>query len=125
MAIYERRGEHLALEYLDGDAYRMFASVAIPLGMGLSGWVAENGKAIINGNPSVEPGYLADPKKFSVLRSALSVPIHGPDGVRGVASLYRQERDSFSPEQLSLLQTIADKLGRLTSAVEAAPYQAF
>ena len=47
------------------------------MGEGLSGWVAENRKPILNGNPSVEPGYLADPAKFSTLRSALAVPLEG------------------------------------------------
>ncbi len=44
----------------------------IPLGEGISGWVAKHNKPILNGNPSVEPGYLNDPRKFSLLRSALS-----------------------------------------------------
>ena len=39
------------------------------MGQGLSGWVAENRKPILNGNPSVEPGYLNDPAQ--VLDAAL------------------------------------------------------
>jgi GAF domain-containing protein len=88
--------------------------------------VAENNKAIINGNPAVEPGYLKDPARFGALRSALSVPIRGPEGLWGVLSLYREEHDAFGPEQLSLLQRLADKLGgRFAGAVEAVPYEVF
>ncbi|HLJ14561.1 MAG TPA: HD domain-containing phosphohydrolase [Bryobacteraceae bacterium] len=110
MAIYARHGESLAPECLDGGDYRLFASLEIPLGMGLSGWVAENGKAIVNGNPSVEPGYLNDPTKFSTLRSALAVPLETPAGVVGVLSLYRQERDAFSMEDKELLLSAGAKL---------------
>ena len=47
--------------------------------------MAENRKPIINGNPSVEPGYLNDPSKFSTLQSALAVPLEGVAGVVGVS----------------------------------------
>ena len=52
-----------------GDDFRLFSSLEIPVGQGLSGWVAENRKPILNGNPSVEPGYLNDPAQ--VLDAAL------------------------------------------------------
>ena len=68
IAIYIRRGDESIPEYVNGDNYRLFASLRIPVGHGLSGWVAQNKKPIVNGNPSVEPGYLNDPDKFSTLR---------------------------------------------------------
>ena len=75
-------------EHVSGDNFRLFSSLRIPLGQGLSGWVAQNRKPIINGNPSVEPGYLNDPTKFSTLRSALAIPLEGLSGVVGVLALY-------------------------------------
>src|SRR5581483_798297 len=65
IAIYLRRKDELVPEYVNGDNFRLFSSLRIPVGQGLSGWVAQNKKPIINGNPSVEPGYLNDPSKFS------------------------------------------------------------
>ncbi|MGB9361059.1 MAG: HD domain-containing phosphohydrolase, partial [Candidatus Sulfotelmatobacter sp.] len=53
IAIYIRRGDELIPEYVNGDNYRLFASLRIPVGDGLSGWVAQNKKPIVNGNPSV------------------------------------------------------------------------
>ena len=67
LAVYRRQGESLFPEFTDGEAFLDFLSVEIPVGQGLSGWVAENGKAIINGNPAVEPGYLRDPSKSLAL----------------------------------------------------------
>lgn len=119
MVVYLRNEERLVPAFLDGEDYRLFASLEIPLGMGLSGWVAENGKAIVNGNPSVEPGYLNDPTKFSLLRSALAVPIESKNGILGVLSLYRQDRDAFGQEHLTVLLSVATALARaieLTSA---------
>jgi putative nucleotidyltransferase with HDIG domain len=103
LVLYRKSGECLTPEDLDGEDYRLFGSLEIPLGMGLSGWVAENAKSIINGNPSVEPGYLNDPTKFSTLRSALAVPLVARGAVVGVLSLYRMQRDAFTSEDLARL----------------------
>jgi len=100
------------LGYLDGEAQRQFASLEIPMGMGLAGWVAENNKAILNGNPSVEPGYLNDPSKFSTLGSALAVPLDSMAGVTHVLSLYRQGRDAFRTQELNVLLSISAKVAR-------------
>jgi putative nucleotidyltransferase with HDIG domain len=112
MAVYLCRGDRLIPESLDGEDYRLFASLEIPIGMGLSGWVAENRKSSINGNPAVEPGYLNDPTKFSVLRSALAVPLESQERMVGVLSLYRMERDAFSPEHLTRLLSLGQALAR-------------
>jgi GAF domain-containing protein len=70
----------------------------------LSGWVAQNHKAILNGNPSVEPGYLNDASKYSTLRSALAVPIEAEGRVLAVLALYRVGQDAFSADDLRVLE---------------------
>jgi putative nucleotidyltransferase with HDIG domain len=110
LAIYERDGERLLPAFLDGDDYSIFSSLEIPLGGGLSGWVAENRKSIVNGNPSVEPGFLNDPAKFSALRSALAVPLETSQGISGVLSLYHQDRDAFTEQDRDLLIALGSKL---------------
>jgi len=110
IAIYLRRNQELVPEYVNGDNFRLFSSLRIPLGQGLSGWVANNKKPIINGNPSVEPGYLNDPTKFSTLRSALAVPLEGVAGVIGVLALYREKRDAFTSDHLRILLAISSKM---------------
>jgi diguanylate cyclase (GGDEF)-like protein/putative nucleotidyltransferase with HDIG domain len=110
VAIYVRRDNRLIPEYVTGENFRLFSSLQIPVGEGLSGWVAENGKPMLNGNPSVESGYLNDPSKFSTLRSALAVPLAGVNGTIGVITLYRQERDAFSTDNLRILLAISFKI---------------
>jgi diguanylate cyclase (GGDEF)-like protein/putative nucleotidyltransferase with HDIG domain len=117
IAIYIKREEELVPEFVNGDNYRLFSSLRIPLGQGLSGWVAQNQKPIINGNPSVEPGYLNDPSKFSSLRSALAVPLEGVAGVIGVLALYRGERDAFTSDHLRILLAVS---GKMALAIENA-----
>ena len=111
IAIYCKKEDRLVPEFVTGDNFRLFSSLQIPMGQGLSGWVAQNRKAIVNGNPSVEPGYLADDTKFSTLRSALAVPLEGLQGVLGVLSLYHSEKDAFTNDHLRILLAIASKLG--------------
>ena len=117
IAIYIRRGDELIPEYVNGDNYRLFASLRIPVGHGLSGWVAQNKKPIVNGNPSVEPGYLNDPDKFSTLRSALALPLEGVAGVIGVLALYRAEKDAFTSDHLRILLAVS---GKMALAIENA-----
>ncbi len=111
VAIYVRKEARLIPQFVNGEEYRLFSSLDIPMGHGLSGWVAENRRPIINGNPSVEPGYLNDPSKFSRMRSALSVPLEGLGGVAGVLTLYHAEADAFTRDHLRILQAISSKAG--------------
>jgi putative nucleotidyltransferase with HDIG domain len=111
MSVYVVRNKILTPEFVSGDNCRLFSSLRIPVGEGLSGWVAQNSKAILNGNPSVEPGYLNDPTKYSTLRSALALPLEGNSGVVAVLALYRANQDGFTKDDMNLLQTISTGLG--------------
>jgi len=111
MAVYCPTDGTLAAEFVSGENFRLFSSLRIPEGEGLSGWVAQNHKAILNGNPSVEPGYLNDPMKFSTLRSALAVPLEGPTGVAAVLALYRAGQDAFTEDDLRVVEAMGAGLG--------------
>jgi diguanylate cyclase (GGDEF)-like protein/putative nucleotidyltransferase with HDIG domain len=109
IAIYIRREDELVPEHVNGDNFRLFASLRIPIGEGLSGWVAQNRKPIINGNPLVEPGYTTT-DKYSAMRSALSVPLEGLDGIVGVLTLYKSEKDAFTADHLRILLAVSSKM---------------
>ncbi len=110
IAIYVLRDNVLFPEFVNGHDSEVFAPLEIPMGEGLSGWVAQCKRPIVNGNPSVETGYLNDPTKFSVLKSALSVPLEGSSGVVGVMSLYADERDAFTSDHLRILSAVSAKI---------------
>jgi len=42
IVVFLRKGDLLVPEYVAGDNFRLFSSLAIPVGKGLCGWVAEN-----------------------------------------------------------------------------------
>ena len=117
MSVYRLKGGVLVPEFVSGENIRLFCSLKIPLGEGLSGWVAQNHKPILNGNPLVEPGYLNDPTKYSTLRSALAIPLEGPSGVAAVLALYRAGQDAFTADDLRIAEAIGAGLG---GAIESA-----
>ena len=110
MAVYLCKNNVLAPVFVSGENHQLFSSLQIPLGEGLSGWVAENHKPILNGNPSVEPGYLNDPARYSTLRSALAVPLDGASGMGTVLALYSARPDAFTKQDLQVVETIASCL---------------
>jgi diguanylate cyclase (GGDEF)-like protein len=110
LAIWIKRDDALFPEYVTGEDYRLFSTLEIPMGQGLSGWVAENRKPILNANPTVESGYLNDPSKFSMLRSAVAVPLEGASGVLGVLTLYHLDKDAFTKDHLRILLAISLKI---------------
>ena len=110
IAIYVLRDNVLFPEFVNGRDFEVFAPLQIPIGEGLSGWVAQCKRPIVNGNPSVETGYLNDPTKFSLLKSALCVPLEGSNGVVGVLSLYADERDAFTSDHLRILSAVSAKI---------------
>ena len=110
IAIYLCRDDKLSPVFVSGENASLFSSLEIPMGQGLSGWVLENHRPVINGNPSVEPGYLNDPSKFSTLRSALAIPLTNGDHLPAVLTLYHAERDAFHKDHLRILQGIQGKL---------------
>ena len=116
MAVYCPRKGALRAEFVSGDNFRLFSSLKIPHGEGLSGWVAQNHKSILNGNPSVEPGYLNDPTKFSTLRSALAVPLEGSGGVAAVLALYRADQDAFTADDLLIVEALTSGLGAMVES---------
>ncbi|MFZ0320236.1 MAG: HD domain-containing phosphohydrolase [Candidatus Sulfotelmatobacter sp.] len=118
MVVYLRHGDLLLPKLVSGENFRLFSSLSIPLGEGLSGWVVQNHKPILNGNPSVEPGYFND-DKHTMLRAALAVPLEGSTGVVAVLAFYRAAQDAFSKEDLEVAETVASRMAALIE--QAAP----
>jgi diguanylate cyclase (GGDEF)-like protein/putative nucleotidyltransferase with HDIG domain len=113
-ALYLVRGEGLALQHVDGPASSCLSAKVIPLGEGLSGYVAACGQPVVNGNPQVEPNYAA-PLGAPVggalqLRSGLSIPLRSPSGeVFAVLTLYAMRADAFTREHLRILLAVESK----------------
>lgn len=109
IAVYLIRDERLIPRFVKGESYRLFSSLEIPVGQGLSGWVAENNKAIVNADPGVEPGYLNDPRQVTALRSAIAIPLRSQDRMVGVLTLYSLGAEAFSADDCRLLLAVAPR----------------
>src|SRR4029077_17075911 len=120
IAVFVNRNGWLLPELVSGENFRVLSSLKIRVGEGLCGWVAENCKPIINGNPQVEEGYVADPKT-ATLASALVVPLQGLNGVVGVLAMYHSSLDAFTPDHLRILLAVASKVA--LSVENALKYQ--
>ncbi|HTC87366.1 MAG TPA: HD domain-containing phosphohydrolase [Bryobacteraceae bacterium] len=113
MVIYVREKAVLKARFTTGTNSQRFSSIEIPVGQGLSGWVVENGKAIVNGNPAVEPGYVDQSGQLDALNSALSIPLgDGLDQLSGALTLYRAEKDAYSADHLRILLAIKGDIAR-------------
>jgi GAF domain-containing protein len=119
MVVYLSCGKTLLSVSEDIEGSCMLVSRDIRVGEGLSGWVVENCKAIVNGNPAVEPGYTKDPSQTCVLHSALAVPLIAAGGVVGVLSLYRRESDAFTTEDLELTTSLSSTFASILEAMES------
>ncbi|HET6178046.1 MAG TPA: HD domain-containing phosphohydrolase [Candidatus Sulfotelmatobacter sp.] len=121
IAVFVNRNGWLLPELVSGENFKMLSSLKIRVGEGLCGWVAENCKPIVNGNPQVEAGYVVDPGKHSPLQSALVVPLEGLNGVVGVLAMYHANRDAFTPDHLRILLAVGSKVA--LSVENALKYQ--
>jgi diguanylate cyclase (GGDEF)-like protein/putative nucleotidyltransferase with HDIG domain len=121
IAVFVCRNGRLVPEFVSGDNFRLLSSLRVPIGEGLCGWVAENRKPIINGNPQVEHGYQSGPEKITALQSAIAVPLEGLSGVAGVLAMYQTERDGFTADHLRILLAISSKVA--VSVENALKYQ--
>lgn len=113
LAFYACRDEVLIPEHVTGEECRLFSSLRIPVGQGISGWVLEKRKAILNGDPAVESHYLQDAWKADSLRAALSIPLPGPTGMVGVLTLCHREPDHFTWEELHILLSVNWLIGHI------------
>jgi putative nucleotidyltransferase with HDIG domain len=110
-ALFVQEGDSLVAKYLEGEFVRSFNHQPIPEGQGISGWVAQNGKAILNGNATVEPNFEDKFGRDCGLKSALSVPLFdSKKQVFAVFTLYSAALDSFQRDHLRILQAMEPKL---------------
>jgi len=121
IAVFVNRNGWLLPELVSGENFRALSSLKIRVGEGLCGWVAENCKPIMNGNPQVEVGYPKNPEKHVPLQSALAIPLEGINGVVGVLAMYHTGRDAFTPDHLRILLAVASKVA--LSVENALKYQ--
>lgn len=114
VAVYRKENELLVTEFMGGPYVHAFSGAPIPIGEGLSGWIAMNRRPIVNGNPTVEPNLVAGSGMFTTNSSALSVPLSDVNDVLlGVLTVYSSRYAEYSKEHLRNLQAIQPRFSLL------------
>jgi diguanylate cyclase (GGDEF)-like protein/putative nucleotidyltransferase with HDIG domain len=110
LVVYLRSEESVKAQFIAGDLAHAFSSQHIPLGEGLSGWVAQNKRPIVNGNPTMETNYVVESGTLTENSSALSVPLFdSKGGIFGVLSIYSATHAAFSKDHLRILEAVQSK----------------
>jgi diguanylate cyclase (GGDEF)-like protein/putative nucleotidyltransferase with HDIG domain len=107
---FVKKDNLLTPEFVSGDNFRLFSSLEIAIGTGLCGWVAQNVRPILNGNPAVEEGFEPAGCNAPEPCSALVVPLEGLTGLVGVLALYQAAPDAFTSDHLRVLQVITSRV---------------
>lgn len=110
LAIYLRQAGTMVPVHAAGSCAAAIQSMRIPTGAGISGWVAEVNRAVVNGNAELEFCQGTRLPGFEGLRSTLAVPLSGPMSVVGVLTLYRTAENTFSSEDLAVLTNFSPAL---------------
>lgn len=86
------------------EQYKIINPIEIPVGSGIVGSAALNGKAEIVSDTSKDPRYITDDQQRN---SELAVPIIAEGEVIGVIDSEHPKKNFFTNDHLNLLQTIA------------------
>ncbi len=109
-AVYLKIEDALQTQYIDGEGAACFNKALLKVGEGLSGWVAQSGKPMLNGNAAAEANYEGDGNTQGALVSALSVPLFNLyANVFAVLTVYSPRPDAFSRDHLRILQAVEAK----------------
>jgi PAS domain S-box-containing protein len=82
----------------------------IPLGEGITGWVAEHGRMLAVGDVSAEPRYVKLMPRPEPTRSELAVPIFLEGEVVAVLDLQSSNLNTFEESDRVLMRTLADQI---------------
>ena len=110
MVLYRLEDDALQSWHVSGENYRMFESIAIPLGRGVSGLVARTGRGVADGMAAADLTFTAGEGAGCRLRSMLCVPLGSAGSISGVLSLYADKERHFTADHLRLLAALAPSL---------------
>src|SRR5450830_114085 len=113
------RGRELRLTATNGLNERMVGKVVMPVGEGITGWVAERRKPAVVPDVSKEPHWKwvpgLDEDRF---HSMLSVPIESGPRIVGVINVQSAEKRDFNSADIDFLRAIAGQVAGILERSE-------
>jgi len=88
------------------------SQLRIPLGRGISGWVAQMGKPVISSDPERDIRFYKDIDKITgfVTRNLLCVPLILQNKIKGVVETINKREGNFEEIDVQILHTIAGQI---------------
>ena len=117
LVVFYRRVEatdEMAAVFASGFGEALVHDVRMPVGHGVSGWVAANGRSVINADSALDLGDRLDSldPKF---RSVLSIPLIIAEDAVGVVTLYSSQANAFREEQRQAIELISSPVAEAFS----------
>jgi PAS domain S-box-containing protein len=105
--------KELKFEIVKGEKSQVIiesrGQLRIPLGRGISGWVAQMGKPVISEKPEMDIRFYKDVDKITgfITRNLLCVPLILQNKVKGVIEVINKKEGNFGEIDTQILHTIA------------------
>ena len=115
--VYEASADAIVAAHVSTRAHAAVKGMRVRLGEKLSGWVAANGRGVMNSDPALDLGEELAMASGARLLSTLSVPLESEGRPVGVLSLYSPAAQAFSDEHLALVRLAAGEIARQVKAL--------
>lgn len=110
MVLFLKHGDRLEANFVEGQHFTLFHNLSLQMSSGVTGYVATTLRPALNASPTADAIAHRNPVAASTLKSAMIIPLDGPNGLVGTLNLYSTRHSGFDQSQLSLLMSIASKL---------------
>ena len=112
--LVDRRTQELYFHIIQGDAKvgAKLQEIRLPMGTGLAGWCAKEGKPVIVPDTEKDPRFFrgADKKSGFVTRSMICIPMRLKDEVIGVIQVLNRTGDiPFNDHDIEILEAVANQ----------------
>ena len=110
MVLFLRNGDRLEAAFVEGQHFTLFHNLSLQVMSGITGHVAATLRPVMNVPPAEDPIAHRNPVAAANLKSAMIIPLDGPNGLVGTLNLYSTRHMAFNASQMSLLMSIASKM---------------
>ncbi|OLC51238.1 MAG: hypothetical protein AUH43_02995 [Acidobacteria bacterium 13_1_40CM_65_14] len=108
--LYNEENDSLKCRFASGADAPKLLNATLPVGHGLSGWVARNRRTLVNADPRITFDALGLPNPID-LKAAIICPLHFNDTFIGCLSLYHSQPNRYTEDHRRLLERIGEQAG--------------
>ncbi len=110
IALLDNSTDELVFQFVHGQAGDSIRTIRVPVGTGISGWVAKYGVPLIIADAQKDPRFnnKIDEKSSFVTKSVICIPLKREETTIGILqSLNKKDDGTFSSQDLSIFESLA------------------